>query len=548
MRKIFFRDYWLYRNIFDVLMIPITVLSVILGLHAEIFDNNRTTSVNHWDFLKKNGIDIFHQDTLSIITETNSKTSDTIYHLILLDRTLSTRDAISADSINVLYNSLYIKNKNSFNYNSIFGSNSPSLKELAILNFYSHIPVGYNIMYCPVFYDGNYSGLKSWKELSTDTAQNDSWYLPSNENTKFTFLQLLQNIPAFKLIDGQKTFFKPMIDSIAPKFLKNTMIVTIISDFVNDGENLNEDFLGNIQCKTKIKQLNIIYIPPQNIADKQKSSLLINVLQSCFEKTINFHEVNFNDYTNFNLYNYPIKQFYLETDQALTPCEYVSNSILIYFPRNHEKGISIGKSTVVNQSKYLSNNIKWRIISTFPTLHKEKVIANYKTNKEKNQRGFLIDNSWYDFPGFSDTLFLDFYYVDQMNNANLFFEIFDRDKNFTLRYPIKTMKTFPRLSVLIGEMCISCLLIIFLFLIITQLRKTWDMYNWNYFVFNSGNFNLYFISELIIVFPYIIIALILSFISDYLLLNRLIYFFLSLYLFLFGKFIFEVYKAKRKTK
>jgi hypothetical protein len=472
MKKITYKDYWFTRNFFNVLSIPLTLLAIVVSLNADVIDQELNFKPHDLTLKKFSSLINFFDnqsklfDTISIqkirIKDVNPKYYN---HLLILDRTSSTIFTNSNEQAKKLHDTLYFKIKEKLKVNYDISTN-----EMIIWHVYLKILDLNSISYlCPTYYDGDIQGLKPIDLNNKIINSSSNWFPCIEESSKELLINSLENTLVISFKD-QSTDFNNIFSGIS-RYAKKNMIVTIISDFYHENESISKNRIDFLQTQYDIHQLNLIYFPPKDLSKREKSFKLISLLQNNFEKTLNYHELNLDDFSDLKFNNESFNDFNIQTIQCLSPySDSIENELFLFHPKYDKKKLTKAICLIKGLSYDSISKVKWRISSAFPSLNKENVIGTYKLEHENGKCGFIQDGNWQPFPQEGYTLELDFQVIPNLDFTNLYFDVFNGE--VTTRYKISYKKLMPQITANLGKSSIILIILLLYGLILNHFWHT----------------------------------------------------------------------------
>ena len=490
MKKITYRNYWFTRNFFNLLMIPVTVLAIVIGVNSKIIDSELNSN-NTFEWI--NFFDI--QSNLATIIPVqpivfNQQNSLSYSHFLILDRTNSMLK-IDDNLIDSLRKSLKQVLKSEFLEKITPENNSqdpnilPDIKQLVIWYFYQKISESNCISeLCPTYYDGDLYGLIP---LINEAIRRPelNWFPSSNESERILLSKSFKKSLVINY-KNQTTNFANIFKSIHrySEHAKSNIILTIISDFDNDGLNVSDKDINNLQLNNRISQLNLIYLPPINPLKRRKSEKLLTLLRSHFESTNNYLELNLDNFSDSLYTDESFEHYKIKSEQSLSSFNYSKDNVFLYHPKEHEKGLIVAKCNLILKAFNITDTVNWRISSAFPSLNPELFFGNFKINPNSNPNpcSFVVDGSWTQFPQKGDTLMLEFTHFPDWDTSNLYFDVYNKGQ--TIRYKIKFKQIMEEKTAIFGHYCLQIILFIFCFLFILHLWRKFDEHRHNRTLFN----------------------------------------------------------------
>jgi hypothetical protein len=400
---------WLFGNIVTMIMIPVTILSIIIGLYGSVFDDKHGDNY-HYYFYPHKYINFFEKqiklkderiDTLNLarIDNLNNKIDTFFHHLIVLDRTMSTFDDHGEQHIYFI-DTLRKSLKETFD--SIIGSveinpDEKDLKKLYVMKvcetlFKHNDPCEYRFMH----YDGDIKTDSLIKDIYIKDKGFFQWFKNYSDSTEArkSFIKTIFNAGFYKKQEKNKqiTNFDNLFKGIKgvcdkDKDKDKKIIVTIISDFYHDEKKIVNivDAIRNMQTgEHQPIQYNLVYIAPTDSAKKIISQTLVETLKKYIKGSQLYVEINSNKYMN-SIYN---TEDLRDLGAQLTQCfsSIKSNKdIKFYYPRVNPLNFDAAEcKVIINSEDTITPFFSWRITEPFLHNFKNNTPISYIIGDEKS--------------------------------------------------------------------------------------------------------------------------------------------------------------------
>jgi len=548
---------WLFKNFFNLLIIPISILSVIFGMYSQIIDKEvrytkpleSTTYSGFIDSEKELGPEEFKRismkslikffDTqieLNSITPiqniTLNKNPSGVYNnLIILDRTQSTLDKELDKSTDDFRRRIINNLKNSFK-TEYFDPKNLSTKQLVVLGFYKlikEIPGGY----CLAFYDGDHKGLNYLKSnINRETLK---WRDCNSNSSRIDLIERLSLEELTITKHNQQTNFLEIFSEIK-KIDTTKFVVTIISDFNHELATIDQTAIEDLQKgNNRIIQFNIVYLPPSDPVLRNKSDELVAFLEDKFKGITNYVDINIKDNSNDLINNDTFSNFDNKNKQCLASFGFSSKGINLFYPKEDKVAkcrIKIEESLTNNQ------RAQWKISSKYPNSYDHNLFGYFKfSESEEGSSKFQVDGNWHKFSKEHNELLLNIALNSNIENNDLYFDIING--NITNRFDIRFVHFMPESVVILGKFSLLFLLFIYFGLIGSHLIINLKELRISNMITHPIS---YYIEELFLLS--ISFYVVFSVISDLQIFAQICYVILFSHLIVLGSYLFYNYKFR----
>ena len=468
-------------------MIPLSFLFFIVGIYGRVFadffndlekkDKKNIVKINHYiDFFeyqkKLNDTD----DPLIYDTiKCNISNESQVYkHLVILDRTMSTKSEKYIESESIISK----KEQLAINLNTYFkgalGSdsdsyseidhNSTSLKELVTMNIFKKVyEIGCKknnietLNY--VTYDGNQKDDDAIKKFNEKTFE---WISDS------LILQTLikEKDSLYYRMSKQVTDFTTIFDTIQ-KLQDPTTIVTIISDFYHEQEIISGKVIEKyLQGINRAYQYNLVYIVPESESILEKSNDLVKLWIEKMHGTSQYIvDINSSDISNL------LESIEIDLVQCFSPIHTNKDDsikpLTFYYPRtkglyNTAKCKMIPDCTISNDTTH-NNIFHWKIINPYDYFDNEFYFFERKDESKSISKSSVKINSkeWREFC-LHDTLILEFPLSSKIYSSQYHLSVIHNEENF--RYKMVFKEYIPYSIARISLFLVYCVLILTFFL------------------------------------------------------------------------------------
>ncbi len=469
---------WILRNAFNILIFPITVLSIILGIYGEVIDQRlNNADSKKIDYYKAfTYINFFkheiNTDTLVNNVELLFNTKIKYNHLFILDRTYSTYNPELNTKTFQFQKDLKVLLTDDFKDSFLNQSDKFTTKRLIILSIYQALIRQSNTSnFCVAFYDGDNTGLKFLD--FEDQNETPVWFNCSNNDTKKLLINKLNNYQIYKKLNSQSTDFDEIFKTIKDVDTTN-MIVTIVSDFDHELKSIEETTIENLQKgKNKIVQFNIVYLPPENSLSKQRSLHLIKLLSSKFNNDILKHIIiDLNDFYNENYNQEIFNSFNIKRNQCFNKIE-SSENIYFYYPKKDFEGSNIVKSKILVKNSESLNQLYWKISTNNNERYPFNGTFIYPNIDQTSN--FNLNGIWHNFPQSNDTLEVNFR-LNSIENDQPDFNIYNGNSGVTQTHKTIFIKLLPSSVATVGLYSLYLIFILYFLIIISHLIRTYDFF------------------------------------------------------------------------
>lgn len=469
---------WILRNAFNLLIFPITILSIILGIYGEVIDQR----LNYTDSRKINYhkastyFGFFENEINNDISVNNiellEKPATKYNHLFILDRTYSTYNPELDSKTSLFQKDLKTLLNDDFKDSFLNQSDKFTTKRLIVLSIYQALIRQSNTSnFCVAFYDGDNTGFK----FLDFEDQNDTpvWFNCSNNDTKKLLINKLNNYQIYKQLNSQNTDFDEIFKTIKDVDTTN-MIVTIVSDFDHELKFIEETIIENLQKgKNKIIQFNIVYLPPEKLLSIQHSLNVINLLSSKFNNDILKHiKIDLNDFYNENYNQEIFNSFNIKRFQCFNKIESREN-IYFYYPKKDFEGSNIVKSKILIKNVESSNKLYWKISTNNDKNYPFNGTFLYPNIDQVSN--FNLNGIWHNFPPLNDTLEVNFR-LNSIENDQPDFNIYNSILGVTQTHKAIFIKLMPSSVATVGLYSLYVIFILYFLIIISHLVRTYDFF------------------------------------------------------------------------
>jgi hypothetical protein len=485
-------------NVVAILMAIITFLAMVVSIYGNIFDQyvrdeiNVDPDSNYCGYICRlfnpsSYIDFFENERkysgdkyVDNIFLGKTKNDTKHNHLLVIDRTLSTVFLEDKKSkLDIFRNTL----SESLQANRTKVSKVPSkVKSLFMTTLYRHL--FYNDswnFFRNIFYDGwndkNRNGIfvdtiySSEKNIYRTVS--DKW-VKRTENIEIVNELLLVQLSAEEYYEDKfrhETDINHIFDKITElcedKDRKDSIIVTIVSDFCHEDEkNISRSKIEQLQAgKNKPKQINIIYLVPNDDEKREKSAKIVDKLRHCIKGTSqNYIEISTKDFYNDNFDEDVYKSFEHSLNQCFSYVKSDSVFVRFYHPRKNRDYFTAECRLIfedpVNTCTISYPKIYWRTITPFQDDISRKegtFIVHSEIDKDHIESVFETNKRWHTMK-ITDTLHLKFPLTSRIQNERFDLEIIYN--NLCKRYRIQFCEYIPYPVAILGEIMIYAIFVI----------------------------------------------------------------------------------------
>ena len=487
---------WVVASSIGLIAIPIACLAIIVTLYTGLFKGDIKkdkdsmlrieTYYNSFHYQKQikedtltiSTLDIENNKRFSTIEITENKTQYT--HILVIDRTGSTENEPLNDKLTTFYG--YVKNSFLPNIDvdkieKKNGNKKLSIKHLLSLRYYQELrnkvwdESNYNNTkkIIPVYFDGEKFTYPLDKRYEITKEFKPEYYSTTNKDSVRDFIEtrtLNDKLILTGYHESDFTLLLKEIQKLCSYFKDDTVILTVISDFLHDKKevNIGESSIENFKKETSnIFQYNLIYCPPANLIKREKSKKLISLLEKHIKGFDNIVTIDLMDYNNQNLENDLINVFDKKISGCLSPIQVNDKDIHFYYPRYNIQGLDMAKAEI--HIKNNGKNFSWRIAS--PIDEDKEYLCSYSVNENKiNKKTFALNKHCDDLNAKDSILFIEMRYNPKIESNNYRLEIY-QDGGNSVAYPIKLLEYMS--SDVVIKYGINLLNILCLFIIIIVL-------------------------------------------------------------------------------
>lgn len=460
---------WVVASSIGLIAIPIACLAIIVTLYTGLFKGDIKkdkeslfrieTYYNSFHYQKQikedslaiSNLDIETNKRFSSIEITENKTQYT--HILVIDRTGSTENEPLNDKLTNFYGHVkncLLPNIEVDKIEKKFGNKKLSIKHLLSLRYYRELrnkvwdESNYNNTkkIIPVYFDGEEFTYPLNKRYEITNEFNPEYYSTTNKDSVRDFIEsrtLDDVIISTRNHESDFSLLLKEIQQICSKFREDTIILTVISDFLHDkkGVNIEESSIENFKKETgNIFQYNLIYCPPTNLSKREKSKSLINLLEKHIKGFDNIVTIDLMDYNNQSLENDLINVFDKKISDCLSPMQINDKDIHFYYPRYNIQGLDMAKAEI--RIKNNGKNFSWRIAS--PIDEDKEYLCSYSVNENKiNKKTFALNKHRDNLNAKDSILFIEMRYNPKIESNKYRLEIY-QDGGNSVAYPIKLLE------------------------------------------------------------------------------------------------------------
>jgi len=521
-------DNWVLRKGFELMMIPLTFISVIFGMYSSTIDErlkSKSYSVDFYDYLKPSTyLDIFKSE---LITDTNIPSDsigastigkNKVNHLIIIDQTSSMKNDGFDNKAQAFKDSIksdlrkYRRNKIS---NEIIGK-VKSVRELVQLSIFNTLVKSdtNNIDSVLIkFYHGS-------KKLDLDQSKFSNLKIQSTDDVRvcwnsFKELIALQNSltnNAGKIFKGVKTSFKDILGEIESN-VKNNTIVTLIGDFYDDsGEVVSHEDISNFFKKNgaKVIKFNLVKLPTNKEDDFEVSNRLIEKIKDNINTNVTFDNIiiQLREYQDDSFSNSKWLDYKSKVLHCLKKVPEDSSKLNFYYPFYDSYGRKIAKGSI--SVKAHEEGIRSWLISTEP-ITVQKYLGQYKTSSDKNWVNYKSNKRYY-YDNFDTTINFTLNYV----GSNYGFNIDEGSSTNPKYFQINVLNLMPKPIARLGFYSIYFVLFLTSLLICAHFFRDFSFLFYNNSIkdlVGSKRINTLLISQavLVVIYSYLILSILTAF-------------------------------------
>ena len=456
---------WISKNYFRLISIPLTLITVIIGIYGHAFDQELRSKSDrgNWHNLEY-FIDFFNTHVYKGVDELTAKgvrldkSPERKYnHLIILDRTASTINPAIGNRIKSFNERLVDSLRKDFGKTVISFDQQSDTKKLIVHRIYQEIIHAQNCQNLKfLFYDGDKQGLKPYT-YDSQTGVSE-WRPCTNEANRRDYIELLCQKNIYFKSPNQATDFSEVFSDVSKNDTSN-LVLTIISDFDHELSNLSEDDIEKLQYGSdSLVQFNIIYIPTSDHSKRKRSNQLVKLLREKFEYVFNYTEINIEDNIDEDFNNQQYELFNNKVNQSFSTVLVDSSQINFYYPNDDVMGYVTAYSHLKDSSGYNKRILQWRISPSLPTGNDYFFFGKYRAKDKKVFTRFKLNN-WYSFPKNSQ-LGVVLSNLSNIQNGAYCFEI--TDGYYIKRYNIDFVQFIPVPIASLGTYSIYFLFFLFI--------------------------------------------------------------------------------------
>lgn len=450
---------WLLRNALSLIGFPFTILALVIGLYGDVVDDFLSDPLNNYSdvlpFFEKQK-HIAENENRNFKCEVD-RDSITYNHLLIIDRTASTVDQRMEDSTWTFQEAAYNYAKEDFNI-SISNKSKFKLKNWILLNYLQvFINSEETSNVCISYYDGIGKGLSYPKYFYKKI---EKWVPCNEQQSKILLASTIGEENLFTSYDTceQKTYFDEMFNCV--KALRKTnIILSIISDFNNDGNNMSSEEIRNICSNNNLLKINLIYIPSTVEKVKKNSDKFINnITENLDNDVISCCEIDFSRFENSNCNSYLFDEYILNLTECFTKYDIQDEKIEFDYPLYDFLSNTIVKRKISFESE--SDSLSWRISSE---VNCKETFRIYSDSSQTTTSTYDT-NEWEQISS-RDTLELLFFTNSDIIETNLHLDILDSQNGNIQKFKIVHRRFIPKIVSIIAYWCLYAIIVLFVVII-----------------------------------------------------------------------------------